>query len=239
MLSNVGLLPAERAAFFSLSQSAALYGARKTAEGVWRSNAYPTVEHADGSTEAAVFAGACRINHACAPNAHVAWSKALTQQTVHAVRQIAAGDEVTVSYAVPGAARAARQTHLHGKFGFACACPLCVLTGVELEASDARQTRLGELATLLDGRGYRRDARGEDRAPTVALVTEKLRLLAAEGLPREWAHMDMVSAFTACCQRGDFAAARPWMCRAIAAARTMLGSDSKVVHDLEQILRQR
>lgn len=223
---------AERDAFYQLCQSEALYGAAKTAEGVWRSNAFPTAEHDDGSKDASVFAHVCRINHACAPNAHVAWSEALSQQTVHAVRQINLGDEVTVAYATPGSARAARRSLLATKFGFDCDCALCTLTGAELEQSDARQARLGAIEATLT----RSPGGGSASARAVELVTEKLRLLKAEGMPVEWGHMDMVSAFTACCRSGDSAAAVPWMLGAVQAAQTMLGEDSKVVHDLERVL---
>ena len=44
------LLPAQRAAFYELSQSELLYGTQKTAESVWRSNAYAV--HVDCQTRA-------------------------------------------------------------------------------------------------------------------------------------------------------------------------------------------
>ena len=183
-----------------------------------------------------MFVHACRINHACAPNAHISWSKALTKQTVHAVQEIAAGDEITVSYAQPGNVCAARRSHLRNTLGFDCTCVLCALTGEALQASDVRQRRLAELIALLAVPHASRASKTQ--TSTVDLVTEKLRLLKAEGLPVEWAHMDMVEAFTVCCVAGDFAAARPWMHNAIQAAQTMLGKDSKVVHDLEGVLSQ-
>mgnify|MGYP002837572192 FL=1 len=183
-----------------------------------------------------MFAHACRINHACAPNTHVAWNKALAKQTVHAVHEIAAGDEITVSYAQPGSVCAARRSHLRNTFGFDCTCVLCALTGEALQASDVRQRRLAELIALLAVPHAGRPS--ETQTSTVDLVTEKLRLLKAEGLPVEWAHMDMVDAFTVCCDAGDFAAATPWMHNAIQAAQTVLGKDSKVVHDLEGVLSQ-
>ena len=167
------------------------------------SSRYQTIEHSDGSTEGSVFVHACRINHACAPNAHISWSKALTKQTVHAVQEIAAGDEITVSYAQPGNVCAARRSHLRNTLGFDCTCVLCALTGEALQASDVRQSRLDALAVLLAAPHASRASKTQ----TVDLVAEKLRLLKAEGLPVEWAHMDMVEAFTACCVDGDFAAA--------------------------------
>lgn len=91
------LMPNANAAFWELSQNEHKFGQEKTAEGVWRTNAYPIIEHPDGRKVGAVFAVICRINHACVPNAHIAWNKKLKQETVHAIKPIAAGDEITVS----------------------------------------------------------------------------------------------------------------------------------------------
>ena len=130
-----------------------------------------------------------------------------------------------------GRPRLERRSHLQSKFGFDCACALCSLTGNELEASNVRQLRIREINSTMQA------SRGQPE--TVALVSEKLRLLKAEGLPVEWAHMDMVRAFSHCCDHQEFAAARKWMRRAIKSARTMLGDDAKEVHDLNQILQLR
>ena len=91
------LTPSAKKAFFGLSQNHFKYGAVKTAEGIWRTNAYPIFDQPSGRKVAAVFAHTCRINHACSPNAHVAWNKELKRHTVHATRPITAGSEITVS----------------------------------------------------------------------------------------------------------------------------------------------
>ena len=49
----------------------------------------------------------------------------------------------------------------------------------------------------------------------------------------------MVKVLSTCCAAGDFDTARSWLLRAIKAARTLLGGDSKAVADLEKILAQR
>jgi len=229
------LSPSARAAYFALSQSEVLYGSRKSAEGVWRSNAYPTGTLADGAPQAAVFSLACRLNHSCSPNAHVAWSTNLQRQTVHALRPIKEGDEVLVSYLEPGLARCERRDAIRRKFGFDCACSLCTLHGAELEESDARQRRISQIDSITESCSEANNGRGY-HPQMLSLVGEKLALFKAEGLPAEWAHMDMVSAFTRCCNDSDYCAARRWMRRAVKAANTMLGSDSALVHQLKQIL---
>lgn len=70
------------------------------------------------------------------------------------------------------------------------------------------------------------------------LVEEKLALLVAEGLPLYWGHMDCVCAFTRCVSDGDLPRARQWMRKAIKMSTVLQGSDSKLVHNLERLLRQ-
>jgi len=237
------LSPAKRATYDALMQSELLYGPRKTALGVWRSNAYPTnqVSKIDGSgqKEAAVFEIACRVNHSCAPNCHTAWSEALDELTIHAVKPISKGDEILNSYMeVANYGREERQSHLQRKLGFFCRCAQCsVPAGAQLEASDARRSRLGEIEGSLATVEVEDSAAVKRRQE--ALVAEKMRLLLGEGLPMEWAHMDMVKAVSCCCAVGDFDAAQKWLLRAMKASCTMLGADSKVVTDLKAVLAQR
>ena len=103
--------------------------------------------HAQGGREAAVFATICRLNHACAPNCHAEWNARMGREAVHALRDISAGEELTISYLPPrGSVREARQKALLERFGFKCACALCVLQGNDLARSDARQRAIGELS---------------------------------------------------------------------------------------------
>lgn len=218
--------PARRAAFHSLSSGAASGGSLSSgiAEmmSIWKSNAYPTSEDSvrDGTKRSsACFALACRINHSCRPNAHITWNENTGRQTVHALRPIAVDEEVTVAYVEPGLSHLARGAQLAEKFGFACTCELCGLCGAERDASDTRQRRIAELATLIR-------SSATDAAAIGALVEERLRLLISEGQPAEWAKGNILSAVIASNGRGEREAAGRWVERGREASRKLCGKDS-------------
>jgi hypothetical protein len=72
-----------------------------------------------------VFWLGSRINHSCIPNVHFAYNPWLEQETFHAVRDIAAGEELTVSYNLgANRTRSQRQAELD-MWGFVCTCPVC------------------------------------------------------------------------------------------------------------------
>jgi hypothetical protein len=105
----------------------------------------------------ALFATACRMSHACAPNC--AWhADASGARVVRSLRAIAGGEELTVDYhAETEAGRPApwRAEELRRKYEFDCACARCAAAG-----DDTRQWRCGgggngvgsEVANGLDGR---------------------------------------------------------------------------------------
>ncbi|KAF7535524.1 hypothetical protein G7054_g5285 [Neopestalotiopsis clavispora] len=87
---------------------------------IFRSNAYTLT---DGSV--AMFPRIARINHACRPNAANVWSADPTnRRVVWAARDIAAGEEITVTYAPLLKTRAERQRRLDA-YGFVCDCEAC------------------------------------------------------------------------------------------------------------------
>jgi hypothetical protein len=72
-----------------------------------------------------VFWLGSRINHSCIPNVDFQYNPWLEQETFHAVRDIAAEEELTVSYNLgANRTRSQRQTGLD-KWGFVCICPVC------------------------------------------------------------------------------------------------------------------
>ncbi|KAI1344374.1 SET domain-containing protein [Xylariaceae sp. FL0016] len=80
----------------------------------------------DGPGTRAVFPSVARINHSCVPNSQGNFNANLGSFTVHATRDIALGEEVTISYLRHELGlRAARQGSLHEGYGFHCACELC------------------------------------------------------------------------------------------------------------------
>jgi hypothetical protein len=72
-----------------------------------------------------VFLLGSRINHSCTPNVHFAYNPALEEETFHAVRDIRAGEELTITY-INGTNRTRdqRQDQLD-KWGFQCTCSTC------------------------------------------------------------------------------------------------------------------
>ncbi|OQV03011.1 SET domain-containing protein [Cladophialophora immunda] len=90
-----------------------------------------------GQMHLAVFPEASRMNHACGPNAQYYLSPTLLTHFVHAVRPIAQGEEVTISYAPPLRLHADRQQYLQSTFHFACTCARCTHTAARpLEDAD-------------------------------------------------------------------------------------------------------
>ena len=230
-------MDAEKSAQFWRLSQAGRYGSRKTARGVWLSNAYPRAPLPDGTRQASVYAYACRMNHSCVPNAHVGWSARLGRNTVHAISCIIEGEEVVVSYLDVGLTQEERRSLSRRKFGFECLCTKCGLIGADKEASDVRQRRLVQVDAAL-ARADHAEHHAHETAgmvQTVPLVEERMRLLAAEGLPVAWAYSDMIRAFTQCCKQGEYERAMPWIRRAINAAGTLYGDDSKSVRDLREI----
>ena len=45
-----------------------------------------------------IFLDASRVNHSCNQNAYHAWNEPLQQLTVHAIKDIAKGEEITICY---------------------------------------------------------------------------------------------------------------------------------------------
>jgi hypothetical protein len=107
-----------------------------------RTNAYPL---GSNSGVGAIFPVTARINHSCRPNAQQWWNPRLEKETVHAVREIKEGEEITMSY-IQGGASSVRQSELRDHFGFQCTCELCSLPSDLLRISDKRL----EEAAMLD-----------------------------------------------------------------------------------------
>ena len=158
--------------------------------------------------------------HRCRPNCHHAWHSTLKRQTVHALRDIAAGEEITVAY-VGGAelgVRESRRAKLLRQYHFACGCEACRLEGTELARSEVRQRRIAEIQSALP-------TWPEDLP---SLVDELLQLLADEGMPTVWGASGMLLAVVRCQQRGDLASAAAWARRGADCALVALGEDSSL-----------
>ncbi|PSS28173.1 hypothetical protein M430DRAFT_32646 [Amorphotheca resinae ATCC 22711] len=132
-------LPKEsQRAYLSLHNN---YPGKNPLSNIVRSNGYPL---GPGSDVGGVFANVSRINHSCRPNAKHSWNPTLQKQTVYAIRPIAAGEELSLSY-LSGGTYSERQEQLKNLFGFSCACELCTLPPDDRRASDNRIRRAQKL----------------------------------------------------------------------------------------------
>ncbi|KAL2156436.1 hypothetical protein VTH82DRAFT_1181 [Thermothelomyces myriococcoides] len=94
------------------------------------------------------------MNHDCRPNAEYRYEggsgrggTGTLAQSVRAARDIAPGEEITLSYIdplLPGG-RAARMARLRQNWGFECSCPLCSLEPARAEESDRRIAQIAEI----------------------------------------------------------------------------------------------
>ena len=73
---------------------------------------------------ACICLDASRINHSCIPNAHFSWNTNIERETLHAVRYIFKGEEITISYCPAIRTLDERKSNLESYF-FTCRCPAC------------------------------------------------------------------------------------------------------------------
>jgi hypothetical protein len=109
MAAKLSLSAVER--LLQLSQSPK-YGMRQSLLSTWQTNGLPIRYEstaAPGTTnsalqarkEAAVFSAICRIDHSCSPTCHAEWNDKTGHMTLHAIRDVPAGDELSICYLAP------------------------------------------------------------------------------------------------------------------------------------------
>lgn len=130
-------------------------------------------ESTDEQVALAVYRTACMANHSCEPNAFVSFSREGGRALLVALRQISAGEQVTISY-FPLAQRMpdtrARQECLQHKYSFTCQCSACT-DGQDAarKARFARYSRLWDSATAADAAGLHGQAAIEKAEALCAL----------------------------------------------------------------------
>ncbi|KAF1974535.1 hypothetical protein BU23DRAFT_94962 [Bimuria novae-zelandiae CBS 107.79] len=105
-------------------------------DGILRTNSFSV-----GCDQAGVVIEASRINHACDNNSMHCWNDNLGKITVHAVRDIEKGEEITTNYIGRGSIRKERQAILKTSYILDCAWGLCSLPETESGAVDRKLMR--------------------------------------------------------------------------------------------------
>jgi hypothetical protein len=174
--------------------------------------------------QGAIFLEACRINHACDNNAQKNWNERIKRHTVHAMRDINKGEEITITYLSPLKSRKARQSILQERFGFTCLCRLCSLAPEQSQESDRRLQEILRLDGAIDQLG----TEGILVSPlrTIRYFDQQVRLYNVQGREDVGFADAFVNAAQLAIANSDLARGRIFAERAASVWKTTLGGDS-------------
>ncbi|CCE29285.1 uncharacterized protein CPUR_02978 [Claviceps purpurea 20.1] len=189
--------------------------------GIFGTNALPMT--VGEQKKAGIFLEACRINHDCEGNAIHYWNDKIKRHTVHAIRDIDAGEEITLSYVLFLMNRESRQKQLRESFGFTCFCRLCWLPHKQRREHDQKLEQIIGLGDLCELK-YK-------KYPLKALGYLHAQARIYSELGREDCGFAGVygSAATLAIAHGDLARARVFAERAVIIWTTACGRDSPQV----------
>ncbi|KAH6637398.1 hypothetical protein C7974DRAFT_140533 [Boeremia exigua] len=189
--------------------------------GIFRTNSLPAEAVGD---RGAIFPEACRINHACDNNAQKNWNEKTKRHTVHALRDINKGEEITITYLGPLKNRKARQEVLRERFDFECLCRLCSLPPEQSQESDRRLEDIHRLDGVIDQLG----ADGVLVSPlrTLRYFDQQVRLYIEQGREDVGFAQALANAAQLVIANSDLARGRIFAERAASVWKTILGGDS-------------
>jgi hypothetical protein len=201
-------------------------------QGIFRTNALPM---GAGLNEGGVFLETCRINHACNNNSQNFWNENIERLTIHAIRDIYQGEEITISYLHSRRNRRARQEELWENFKFTCSCQLCSLPPNQSRDSDTKLDRVHELDCIIDQGGIEGLVSSARRM--LSYVDEQVRLWNEPtpddvGLARAYA-----DAFQIAIANGDLARGKIFAERLGALYLTTMGNDSPDVIQYNKVMQ--
>lgn len=191
-----------------------------------------------GSNSGGLFLEASRINHSCQPNAQHTWNDDLGHLTVHALRDIEANREITISY-ISGISLgyAERQHYLMNAFSFACACELCSLPLLARTGSDYR---LDQIRSISEDEGAATDPNQilEHPAESFGQVHRLFELLEEEGICDIRIARACFDAFQIAVVVGDKARAKVFAERVYAARKVLAGDDNPTTIMFKHLAKQ-
>jgi hypothetical protein len=174
-----------------------------------------------GSIAGGIFPIISRINHSCRPNTQHTWNSSTEHETIHAIRNIKKGEEITISYSLGGPSQP-RLRELKKKYGFDCTCDLCSLADEALEISDGNQL----LMQFLDNVIGDLDAIMESPGTALSRCRELLSLYEMEAITDPRVARVYYDAFQICITHSDQARACAFAQKAYETRLYLEGEDS-------------
>lgn len=211
----------QRRAFLSMHNIHPFKNAFEQYLGIFRTNSLPAEEDGD---KWAIFPEACRINHACDNNSQKNFNEKIKKHTVHALRDISKGEEITITYLGPLKSRNTRQRALQEQFDFTCLCRLCSLPPEQSRDSDRRLEEIHRLDGTINQLGME----GILRFPSQTLLyfDRQVRLYNEQSREDVGLAHAFVNAAQLAITNSDLARGRIFAEKAASMWTTTLGSDS-------------
>ncbi|KAG6304768.1 hypothetical protein E4U45_001165 [Claviceps purpurea] len=180
----------------------------------------------------AVFLEACRINHDCESNAEGEWNSNIKRHTVHAIRDIHAGEEITLCYAAYHETRTTERRAFQKEYHFVCSCHTCNLPAEQREERDRKLLQLMNLSKLFHETVYL-------CPPIMSLQYLDAQIRIYSELNREDHDVALVYEFAAdmTISQGDLARGRVFAQKAESIHKTTLGSDSPMAIKFADLAR--
>ncbi|KAF3318351.1 hypothetical protein TWF173_007769 [Orbilia oligospora] len=205
--------------------------------GIFKTNAIPCGYN---SSIAGIYLTICLINHSCIPNTYHNWNENLEQETIHAIRPIKAGEEITISY-ISESMSNPRRKRLQECFGFDCQCQLCTSDPKQLESSDERRQRILELNESIMSNvtaGYGTTTIDSNPIDCLKDCRGLIGLLGQEydGSAVNFEGGAYYDAFRVCIRQGDQARAKVMVGRAYEMRVLCEGEDSESSRDLKRLV---
>ncbi|KAF9935247.1 hypothetical protein BGZ67_003465 [Mortierella alpina] len=183
----------DKTSFFALHN---VHSDVPTAFGIVRTNGLPLGAKA---VDCAVYKVMSRINHACAPNVHHTWNSKKKKEDLHAIQDIASGDEILTSYLEPFLVREERLEFLRKNFKFECQCSLCAAPSPEYDLTVKRIKICSDLIMTCASSHPRK---------SIQFVREVLALL--DSIGGEGKTPFYYDGYQICAMYGDYTFAQEW-----------------------------
>ncbi|KAL8831536.1 MAG: hypothetical protein Q9191_000814 [Dirinaria sp. TL-2023a] len=194
---------------------------------IWDANCF-AMGHDTG-----IFLLASRINHSCTPNAHFAWNANIDRETVHAIIDISAGQEIETSYCPTHKDAYSRRRRLEA-YGFDCSCDACQQVTHTGRVSEERRRQLMELDHEISDSASRLSPRKTSRPAATSLLKirlEIIQLLEEEQLRQRELGVQLKEAAMLLEEYGEREAAKQYAKRALRNNIRCFGIDSPIVQE--------